>query len=158
MYRGIRNNNPANIKRGSNWKGLSPVQSDKDFCVFDSPAYGVRALICVLRTYVYKYKLNTISSIIFRFCPDNTARSYVDTLVVFMRRHMENMSESYELPLKRSLYRNAAKSFSETTQVCFFLNRSTPSVYLKFLCIGICWIESRYSLDDEVWNEAVSLL
>ena len=45
QVRGIRNNNPANIRRGSTWKGLVPflVDSvtnqryyDKSFCQFKS--------------------------------------------------------------------------------------------------------------------------
>ena len=39
--RGIRNNNPGNIRKGEKWKGLSPIQNDSSFCVFKSPEYGI---------------------------------------------------------------------------------------------------------------------
>lgn len=67
--RGFRNNNPLNIRKGSNWKGLSPVQSDKSFCVFKSMHYGVRAAICLLLKYYKKYELHTLYDIISRWAP-----------------------------------------------------------------------------------------
>lgn len=157
--RGIRNNNPANIKRGSQWKGLSPVQSDKVFCQFVSMEYGVRALVCLLRTYFYKYKLKSIKSIISRFCPDNTAKSYIDFLVVFMRRHMKNMAEMDGVtPSQKSILYTASDSFDENTDMCLFFTRRTPSVYCFFLIVGICWVESRYSLDNVVYERVLKLL
>ena len=34
--RGVRNNNPCNIRLGSDWQGLSDRQEDKSFCPFVS--------------------------------------------------------------------------------------------------------------------------
>ena len=43
--RGIRNNNPGNIKKnGVDWDGLSEEQTDNTFFQFDDPVYGIRAL------------------------------------------------------------------------------------------------------------------
>lgn len=67
--RGFRNNNPLNIRKGSNWKGLSPIQEDKSFCVFTSMRYGIRAAIYLLLKYYNKYNLHTLYDIISRWAP-----------------------------------------------------------------------------------------
>lgn len=70
--RGIRNNNPGNIRHGaSKWQGLSAAQPDKDFCTFDTPELGIRALVKVLLAYQQKYNCTSISTIIKRYAPPN---------------------------------------------------------------------------------------
>lgn len=69
--RGERNNNPGNIRHGSKWQGLSAQQTDKDFCQFVSPEYGIRAIYKLLQTYQNRDKLNTVSAIINKYAPDN---------------------------------------------------------------------------------------
>lgn len=56
--RGIRNNNPGNIRWGDEWKGLVPEtqRTDKSFCQFKSAEYGIRAMIIILRNYQRKRK------------------------------------------------------------------------------------------------------
>lgn len=80
--RGIRNNNPGNIRWGENWKGLDPDgrQKDKSFCVFEEPKWGIRALCKVLLTYYRKHNLNTVREIINRFAPanENDTKAYVN--------------------------------------------------------------------------------
>ncbi|UDN34684.1 structural protein [Proteus sp. NMG38-2] len=71
IARGERNNNPGNIRHGSKWQGLSVEQTDKDFCQFISPEYGIRAIYKLLQTYQKKYGLNTIKTIINRYAPPN---------------------------------------------------------------------------------------
>ena len=73
VARGIRNNNPGNIRWGENWKGLDPDgrKKDKSFCVFEEPKWGIRALCKVLLTYYRKHGLNTVKEIITRFAPAN---------------------------------------------------------------------------------------
>ncbi|WP_273801749.1 structural protein [Proteus vulgaris] len=71
IVRGERNNNPGNIRHGSKWQGLSVEQTDKDFCQFISPEYGIRAIYKLLQTYQKKYGLNTIKTIINRYAPPN---------------------------------------------------------------------------------------
>lgn len=77
--RGIRNNNPGNIRRGQKWQGLAQVQPDNEFCVFSRPEYGIRALCRTLRTYQRKYGLRDVRSIINRFAPpvENDTKSYI---------------------------------------------------------------------------------
>lgn len=71
--RGIRNNNPGNIRWGDEWKGLVPEtqRTDKSFCQFKSAEYGIRAMIIILRNYQRKHGLSTISGIINRWAPTN---------------------------------------------------------------------------------------
>lgn len=79
--RGIRNNNPANIRLGCKWKGLVNNPTDKEFCQFITMSWGVRALLVTLRTYVVKHKLHTIRDIIYRWAPPsdgNNTEKYVE--------------------------------------------------------------------------------
>lgn len=85
--RGIRNNNPLNIRKGSNWKGERPIQKDKAFEEFVSMEYGIRAGFYILRKYVTGYfgltdKFNTIEKIITRWAPpsENNTRAYIDAV------------------------------------------------------------------------------
>lgn len=77
--RGIRNNNPGNIRHGDSWRGLAPGQTDPDFCVFTSPEYGIRAMARILLNYQKKYGIRTIDGIISRWAPpsENNTRSYI---------------------------------------------------------------------------------
>lgn len=82
--RGIRNNNPGNIRWGDEWQGLvdKPQRTDKAFCQFTSPEYGIRAMIIILRNYQSKYGLRTITSMIKRWAPpnENNTQAYIDSV------------------------------------------------------------------------------
>lgn len=70
--RGIRNNNPGNIRKSSEpWRGLADAkyQIDPAFFTFETPEWGIRALAVILRTYQTKHGLKTIKSIIGRWAP-----------------------------------------------------------------------------------------
>lgn len=77
--RGIRNNNPGNIRHGDKWRGLADKQTDAAFCVFKAPEWGIRALVKILRNYQTKHGLKTVESIINRFAPqiENDTSSYI---------------------------------------------------------------------------------
>lgn len=78
--RGLRNNNPGNIRKGtSQWQGMSPQQTDSAFVQFVSPVYGIRALAVLLKNYSKRYGLNTVEEIISRYAPpnENITGSYV---------------------------------------------------------------------------------
>lgn len=75
--RGIRNNNPLNIRVGNKWIGEVENPTDKDFEQFVSMAYGLRAGFVLLRRYINRYHLKTIEDIISRWAPpaeNNTGR------------------------------------------------------------------------------------
>ena len=78
--RGVQNNNPGNIRHGSDrWQGMSAAQPDASFVRFDSPVWGVRAMARVLMTYRDRYGLRTVREIITRWAPptENNTDAYV---------------------------------------------------------------------------------
>ena len=84
LPRGIRNNNPLNIRRSKDqWKGLRAVQADASFCQFETLEWGWRAAFYLLtRTYYHKYRLYTIRSIVSRWAPasENNTRAYIENV------------------------------------------------------------------------------
>ena len=82
MTRGMRNNNPLNIRRvvGVTWKGevAAPIE-DRQFVQFASLEYGLRAAFCILRTYRDRYKAVCIEDIITRWAPptENDTDAYI---------------------------------------------------------------------------------
>ncbi len=81
--RGIRNNNPGNIRvSGSAWKGKIPYELNQDYdCTanrvvksfeqFETYEYGVRAIIVLVTNYINRDGLNTIAAIINKWAPSN---------------------------------------------------------------------------------------
>ena len=85
LPRGIRNNNPLNIRRTAKdqWKGLRAQQADASFCQFESLEYGWRAAFYLLtRTYYHKYRLYTIRMIISKWAPpqENLTSTYIENV------------------------------------------------------------------------------
>ena len=81
LPRGIRNNNPLNIRRSKDqWKGMRMQQTDPSFCQFESLEWGWRAAFWLLtRTYYHKYRLFTIRAIISKWAPpcENKTEAYI---------------------------------------------------------------------------------
>lgn len=80
--RGIRNNNPLNIRIGNTWLGEVSNPSDSEFEQFVSIQYGLRAAFCILRRYIRRYGRNTPAKIIKAWAPaseNNTAR-YIEVV------------------------------------------------------------------------------
>jgi hypothetical protein len=93
--RGIRNNNPGNIKKNNvEWEGLAPEneQIDNTFFVFSSAKYGIRALCKILITY-RSYGLNNIFSIIKNL--ENTIEDYLPIVkgIILMENGVQPYSE-----------------------------------------------------------------
>lgn len=98
ITRGIRNNNPFNIRRSKqDWKGKRKVfQSlldgsfgdgyDTDFEVFVSMDYGIRAGLVLLSTYISRYHLTSVEDIISRFAPasENDTFRYIRFIRSFL--------------------------------------------------------------------------
>lgn len=80
--RGIRNNNPLNIRIGNTWLGeRHPAECDDPcFEQFVSIIYGLRAAFCILRRYIRHYHRNTIRLIITSWAPatENDTGRYID--------------------------------------------------------------------------------
>ena len=81
LPRGLRNNNPLNIRRsGDKWQGLRVLQEDREFFQFSEMKWGWRAAFRLLcHTYYGKYKLRTIRAIITRWAPpkENNTEAYI---------------------------------------------------------------------------------
>lgn len=140
--RGIRNNNPANIRRGCNWKGLAKVQPDKDFCKFTTMTWGVRALLITLRTYVVKHNLHTVREIITRWAPPedgNNTEKYIE----FVEKAVRNIDTPIILTLQ-------AMDFKEEFQ------HSECILYL--IAKAMCKIESGYNLMYGYYLNALYLM
>lgn len=78
--RGIRNNNPLNIRIGNTWLGERRNPTDPAFEEFVAIEYGYRAAFCILRRYIRRYHKNTITAIVSTWAPasENDTRRYID--------------------------------------------------------------------------------
>ncbi len=139
LPRGIRNNNPGNIRLSKiKWQGQKHTKlSDKSFVEFISPAYGLRALMKILLTYYSKYGLDTVESILNRYAPpcENATDSYayhVSEILGVRRRQRINILSEREL-----------KMFSKA--ITLHENGNPPKDF------------SEYWYEDKIYNEAYSL-
>lgn len=92
--RGIRNNNPLNIRKGNNWKGEVYSSTDGEFEQFVSMQWGVRAGFKILKNYMTGYggrvkALTNIHDIIHRWAPpsENNCKAYIDSVCRFSGLH-----------------------------------------------------------------------
>ncbi|SHO55131.1 virion protein [Vibrio quintilis] len=77
--RGVRNNNPLNIRdNGTDWQGMCEINTDPSFVQFESAEYGFRAGARILRTY-YRSGYKTLSQMISRWAPvsENDTATYI---------------------------------------------------------------------------------
>lgn len=78
--RGIRLNNPLNIRhnRNNRWQGVYEQQDDPEFVHFASMQFGIRAAFKILSGYIRK-GLNTPEKIISRWAPpkENPTSTYI---------------------------------------------------------------------------------
>ncbi|MCM0721617.1 structural protein P5 [Parabacteroides sp. W1-Q-101] len=86
LPRGLRNNNPGNIRRNSDvFQGEVNPSRDKEFKQFKNMAYGYRAMFKILSNYYNKYQLNTIREMISRWAPENenNTAAYVSLVSIY---------------------------------------------------------------------------
>lgn len=83
MTRGIRNNNPGNIRHdGTVWRG-EISGSDAQFKTFKTMVWGLRAIYHLLNNYYVLYGLDTVEQMIRRWAPPedgNRTESYISTV------------------------------------------------------------------------------
>lgn len=116
VSRGLRNNNPLNIRRTADlWQGLKPEQTDPEFFQFKTIAWGYRAAFVVLRTYRHRYGADTIDRIVKRWAPPgdrNDTEYYIRKVAVLtgLDRHetidADNPREMAELVAAMSRVEN----------------------------------------------------
>lgn len=84
LPRGVRNNNPLNIRYvpSNKWQGLCDVPSDGAFCRFTSMLFGFRAALKLVRRYILGGD-KTVSGIIQRWAPpsENSTSVYIQSVV-----------------------------------------------------------------------------
>lgn len=78
--RGIRNNNPLNIRIGNVWLGERANPDDPQFEQFVSMKYGIRAAFVLMRRYILHYHRDTLPAIITAWAPptENNTTAYID--------------------------------------------------------------------------------
>ena len=79
MARGLRNNNPGNLRLGSfKYRGEVAKSSDKAFRQFESMAWGYRAMFVLLHTYRVRGYGSTICQMVSRYAPpsENNTEAY----------------------------------------------------------------------------------
>lgn len=80
MSRGLKNNNPGNIRlSGTKYLGETIPSTDKAFKQFETMAWGYRALLVVLHTYRVRYGLDSIEKMMNRYAPptENDTERYI---------------------------------------------------------------------------------
>jgi hypothetical protein len=83
--RGIRQNNPGNIRPGDEWNGKTG--QDGGYLIFSDMRYGIRAMVKVLRNYKRLHGIDTIRGIIYRWAPpadNNPTDSYVKHVAEYL--------------------------------------------------------------------------
>ena len=86
--RGIRNNNPLNIRHSADqWQGACEEQKDKSFVQFKTMAYGYRAAWKTLQSYYNRFcaqsRAFTVRNIIGRWAPpkENDTEAYIRSVM-----------------------------------------------------------------------------
>lgn len=80
--RGLRNNNPGNIRHnGESWRG-EVIGTDKAFKSFSSAPWGYRAMFMLIDNYNRKYGCKTPAQIVGRWAPptENDTNAYTKTV------------------------------------------------------------------------------
>jgi len=77
--RGVRNNNPLNIRFNERNKWLGQTGSDGEFCIFDTPASGIRAGAVLIQAHYDRRGADTIAKLIGVWAPptENLTGHYV---------------------------------------------------------------------------------
>lgn len=84
--RGIRNNNPLNIRIGNVWLGEVDNPTDRSFEQFKQMEYGIRAGFVILRRYIRRYGRDTIAEIVSAWAPanENNTQAYINSVSMKM--------------------------------------------------------------------------
>ena len=84
LPRGIRNNNPLNIRKGNDWQGERHPQTDREFEEFESMTMGLRAAFKLLKNYMNGFHgkrkaCDNIEDIVSKWAPEveNATRAYI---------------------------------------------------------------------------------
>ena len=90
LPRGLRNNNPGNIRISpTRYKGEIVPSSDRAFKQFKSRGWGYRAIFVLLESY-HKRGIRTIRQIISRYAPsfENDTEKYISSVCAVSYTHL----------------------------------------------------------------------
>lgn len=147
VTRGIRNNNPGNVRlSATRWKGQIRPGSDKEFCVFSSMEYGIRALIVTLRTYVVNHKVNTVRKMISRWAPPN--ENYTETYIRYVENYILSWGHDPYLPFTKADFYVKASEVE---------NWPNGKFRLYLMVERMCKMESKYYMGTEMFEKAYQL-
>lgn len=136
--RGIRNNNPLNIRIGNDWQGEKLPNTDGSFEQFTEMKWGLRAGFIILRNYINKYGLNTIEKIIKRWAPsnENNTKEYI-------RRVCKHTGFESTTPINAS---NSCQMIVLVEAMCVVENGQ--KVPLEDIVMG--WLLATHSIVDNI--------
>lgn len=130
--RGIRLNNPGNIRHGDNWQGMAQEQPDSAFVLFVDPRYGYRAMTKILRSYARRGVV-TVRDIINTWAPPKgrdpeTGETYTQDTGSYVAHVSQRLGISPSTPVDLdnkamvvelldaiSRHENAGQTFSRST-------------------------------------------
>lgn len=133
--RGIRNNNPLNIRKGNNWKGERPNQTDKAFEEFQSMEYGIRAALKLMRNHITGY---------------NGSRKKADTL--------RKLIAVWAPPTENATTKYCDLVSKETGIAPTRLLHATDKADLLAICRAMAFVECGVWLDKELFESAWNLM
>lgn len=81
LPRGIRNNNPGNIKAGDSWQGATG-QDDTGYAQFDTPENGLRAMAVNLKNQQKMHGISTVEDLVTKYAPpsENNTTAYINSV------------------------------------------------------------------------------
>jgi len=131
LTRGMRNNNPLNIKISrSKWVGkITKDKKDDVFEEFDTMVNGLRAAIKLVQNYIKRMRFNTVEVIISRWCPDETREAYISNVTNYIKKFIPE--------------------FTKTTPIVWYDINT-----LYFMIAAMAWQESRMVIDTALFYEA----
>ena len=145
LPRGIRNNNPGNIRFSNSnaWVGKIPFSQNKDYSVattnvvrefeqFVDISHGLRAKMILLNNYIKKGE-NTIEKIIHRFAPpfENNTAAYIATVV-----RMTGIAAHFPIVLTETTLINLCKAILLVENGNSFSSYVSESEYLTAVKIS----------------------
>ena len=102
---GIRSNNPGNLRPGIfPWRGQEKVENN--YCIFDTPFNGIRAMAKQLLVYQNKHGCRTIWKIVSRWAPphdNNDVQAYVDDVCKRIKKNQYEVLNLKDKILLRDL-------------------------------------------------------
>ncbi|MFI3328072.1 MAG: structural protein P5 [Rikenellaceae bacterium] len=106
LSRGIRNNNPGNIRlTASPFQGEINPSQDREFKQFKGAEWGYRAIFLIIHNYAVLYGIDTLDKIIKRWAPpvENDTSIYIEVVAkrmnLYRTSHIDSLNRDTMLKL-----------------------------------------------------------